>query len=103
MKINEVNWMVEWFTRSITEHTSIEIDSAKGGLRSIIAGLPKRQDLGDLINAIKDYETEQNAIDRIGFVMEIIVNQPIEIENKGRFYLKVRMKSKILLNKIEGK
>ncbi|HBH8413890.1 TPA: hypothetical protein KYC66_003560 [Escherichia coli] len=85
MKINEVNWMVEWFADLLREHASIEIDSAKKeDLRGIIAGLPKGASLGDLINAIKDYETEQNAIDRIGFVMEIIVNQPIEIENKRK-------------------
>ncbi|ELF4054977.1 hypothetical protein RNF23_004603 [Salmonella enterica] len=85
MKINEVNWMVEWFADLLREHASIEIDSAKKeDLRSIIAGLPKGASLGDLINAIKDYETEQNAINRIGFVMEILVNQPIEIENKRK-------------------
>ncbi|HCB3001532.1 TPA: hypothetical protein MYT14_003001, partial [Escherichia coli] len=56
MKINEVNWMVEWFADLLREHASIEIDSAKKeDLRSIIAGLPKGASLGDLINAIKDY------------------------------------------------
>lgn len=85
MKITEVNWMVEWFADLLRENASIEIDNAKKeDLRSIIAGLPKGASLGDLINAIKDYETEQNAINRIGFVMEIIVNQPIEIENKRK-------------------
>ena len=85
MKITEVNWMVEWFADLLRENASIEIDNAKKeDLRSIIAGLPKGASLGDLINAIKDYETEQNAINRIGFVMEIIVNQPIDIENKRK-------------------
>ncbi|EIC0887302.1 hypothetical protein LA938_004191 [Salmonella enterica subsp. enterica serovar Mikawasima] len=85
MKITEVNWMVEWFADLLRENASIEIDNAKKeDLRSIIAGLPKEASLGDLINAIKDYETEQNAINRIGFVMEIIVNQPIDIENKRK-------------------
>ncbi|HCB2688635.1 TPA: hypothetical protein MYS16_003771, partial [Escherichia coli] len=42
MKINEVNWMVEWFADLLREHASIEIDSAKKeDLRSIIAGLPR--------------------------------------------------------------
>ncbi len=85
MKITEVNWMVEWFADLLREHASIEIDSAKKeDLRSIIAGLPKGASLGDLINAIKDYETEKKSINRIGFVMENIVKQPIDIENKRK-------------------
>ncbi|EDH9632132.1 hypothetical protein CC524_21815 [Salmonella enterica subsp. enterica serovar Saintpaul] len=85
MKITEVNWMVEWFADLLREHASIEIDSAKKeDLRSIIAGLPKGASLGDLINAIKDYETEKNSINRIGFAMENIVKQPIDIENKRK-------------------